>query len=137
MLSGQSRLSRKLNQVPPWSVFASYPALSEDLRAEIEFLRTTDRDEYEHVYEGICRQAVQGAIYRNDSPVDGLAAEQFASIDRSPAIYSSGIPNHETARAANVTIEAITENDRSQRIRNWLPDKCPPAPAGKWAKPVH
>jgi hypothetical protein len=48
--------------MPPGSVFASYPALSEELRAEIEFLRTTDPDEYDHVYEGICRQAVQGDL---------------------------------------------------------------------------
>ena len=33
------------------------PALSEELRLEIDHLRTTDPDEYEYVYEGMCRQA--------------------------------------------------------------------------------
>jgi hypothetical protein len=36
------------------------------LRGEIEHLRATDPDEYEHVYEGMCRQTVPGAVYRNE-----------------------------------------------------------------------
>jgi hypothetical protein len=38
-------------------------SLSDELRAEIEHLKATDPDEYEHVYEGMCRQAVTGAVY--------------------------------------------------------------------------
>lgn len=56
------------------------PALSDELRAEIEHLRVTDPDEYEHVYEGMCRQAVQGAVYRNEL----LAADKENRICRVP-----------------------------------------------------
>lgn len=38
------------------------PALSDELRAEIEHLKATDQDEYEHVYEDMCRQAVTGGL---------------------------------------------------------------------------
>ena len=54
--------------------------LSEELRAEIEHLRTTDPDEYECVYEGMCRQAVTGAVYRNEL----LAADKEGRICRVP-----------------------------------------------------
>ena len=36
--------------------------------------------EYEHVYEGMCRQAVQGAVYRNEL----LAADKENRICRVP-----------------------------------------------------
>jgi hypothetical protein len=47
---------------------------------EIEHLRATDPDEYEHVYEGMCRQALTGAIYRNEL----LAADKEGRICRVP-----------------------------------------------------
>jgi phage terminase large subunit len=52
------------------------PALSEELRVEIEHLKATDPDEYEHVYEGMCRQSVTGAVYRNEL----LAADKEGRI---------------------------------------------------------
>jgi phage terminase large subunit len=60
--------------------FRDNPALSEELRLEIEHLRATDPDEYEHVYEGMCRQAVTGAVYRNEL----LAADKENRICRVP-----------------------------------------------------
>ena len=56
------------------------PALSEELRVEIEHLKATDPDEYEHVYEGMCRQSVTGAVYRNEL----LAADKEGRICRVP-----------------------------------------------------
>jgi phage terminase large subunit len=56
------------------------PDLSDELRVEIEHLRATDPDEYEHVYEGMCRQAVTGAVYRNEL----LAADNEGRICRVP-----------------------------------------------------
>jgi phage terminase large subunit len=54
--------------------------LSDELKIEIEHLRTTDPDEFEHVYEGMCRQSVQGAVYRNEL----LAADKERRICRVP-----------------------------------------------------
>ena len=54
--------------------------LSDELKAEIEHLRKTDPDEYEHVYGGMCRQAVQGAVYKNEL----LAADKEGRICRVP-----------------------------------------------------
>jgi phage terminase large subunit len=54
--------------------------LSEELMAEIEHLKATDPDEYEHVYEGMCRQAVTGAVYKNEL----LAADKEGRICRVP-----------------------------------------------------
>ena len=56
------------------------PALSDELRVEIEHLKATDPDEYEHVYEGMCRQAVTGAVYRNEL----LAADKEGRVCRVP-----------------------------------------------------
>jgi phage terminase large subunit len=56
------------------------PGLSDELRAEIEHLKATDPDEYEHVDEGMCRQAVTGAVYRNEL----LAADKEGRICRVP-----------------------------------------------------
>jgi phage terminase large subunit len=52
------------------------PALSYELRAEIEHLKATDKDEYEHVYEDMYRQAVTGAVYKNEL----LAADEEGRI---------------------------------------------------------
>ena len=62
------------------------PNLSEELRAAIEHLKATDPDEYEHVYEGMCRQAVTGAVYKNEL----LAADREGRICRVP--YDSSKP---------------------------------------------
>jgi phage terminase large subunit len=70
---------------PPGSVVvkASYrdnPARSAELRAEIEHPKATYPDEYEHVYEGMCRQAVTGAVYRNEL----LAGDNEGRVCRVP-----------------------------------------------------
>ena len=54
------------------------PALSDELRGDIEHLRATDPDEYEYVYEGVCRQSVTGAVYKNEL----LAADKEGRICR-------------------------------------------------------
>ena len=56
------------------------PVLSDELKVEIEHLRATDPDEYEHVYEGMCRQSVTGAVYRNE-----LLRAGFAGCHMTPA----------------------------------------------------
>jgi phage terminase large subunit len=70
---------------PPGAVvvktsYRDNPYLSEELMVDIEHLKATDPDEYEYVYEGMCRQAVQGAIYRNEL----LAADKENRICRVP-----------------------------------------------------
>jgi phage terminase large subunit len=62
------------------------PALSEELRIEIEHLKAIDPDEYEHIYEGMCRQAVTGAVYRNEL----LAADKEGRI--CPVPYDASKP---------------------------------------------
>ena len=54
------------NAVVVKTSFLDNPSLSEELRLEIEHLKATDPDEYEYVYEGMCRQAVAGAVYKNE-----------------------------------------------------------------------
>ena len=66
---------------PPGAVvvktsYRDNPYLSEELRADIEHLKATDPDEYEHVYGGMCRQSVAGAVYRNEL----LAADKEGRI---------------------------------------------------------
>jgi len=40
--------------------------LSDEARADMEHLRQTDPDEFEHIYEGSCVQTIQGAIYAKE-----------------------------------------------------------------------
>jgi phage terminase large subunit len=56
------------------------PWFTDELREEMEHLRETDPDSYEHVYEGMCKLVVEGAIYRNEL----LAAEKEGRICRVP-----------------------------------------------------
>lgn len=54
---------------PPGAVvvktsYADNPYLSEEIRADIEHLRLTEPAEYAHVYEGACRQVVEGSVYK-------------------------------------------------------------------------
>jgi len=42
------------------------PWLTKELRDEMEHLKRTDPDEYDNVWEGICRPAAQGAIYTRE-----------------------------------------------------------------------
>ena len=70
---------------PPGAVvvktsFRDNPSLSEELRIEVEHLKATDPDEFEYVYGGMCRQAVAGAVYRNEL----LAADKEGRICRVP-----------------------------------------------------
>ena len=56
------------------------PWFPESLRRELEDLKAKDPDSYEHVYEGMCKQVVEGAIYRNEL----LATEKEGRICRVP-----------------------------------------------------
>jgi hypothetical protein len=71
----------------PWSRRRDNPALSDELRAEIERLKATDQDEYEHVYEDMCRQAVTGSVYKNEL----LAADKEGRICRVPYDASKSV----------------------------------------------
>ena len=56
------------------------PWFPEVLRQEMEHLKAKDPDSYEHVYEGMCKQTVEGAIYRQEL----LAADKEGRICRVP-----------------------------------------------------
>ncbi len=56
------------------------PFLSEEIRHDMEDLKLRDPEEFEHVYEGTCRPAVTGAVYRDQL----LAAEKEKRITRVP-----------------------------------------------------
>jgi hypothetical protein len=68
---GSRRAIRPRHSIPPGAVvvktsWRDNPALSDELEAEIEHLKVTDPDKYDHVYEGVCRQAVTGAVYKDE-----------------------------------------------------------------------
>jgi phage terminase large subunit len=84
-LDGDDAYKRFVISPPPNAVVVKTscrdnPALSDELRVEIEHLKATDPDEYERVYEGMCRQSVTGAVYRNEL----LAADKEGRICRVP-----------------------------------------------------
>lgn len=54
----------------PW-----FPAV---LKKEADYLKANDPDAYNHVYEGLCKQVVEGAIYKNEL----VAAEKDGRICR-------------------------------------------------------
>jgi phage terminase large subunit len=56
------------------------PYLSSEIKADIAHMKETDPDEYEHVYEGVCRPAVTGAVYKEQL----IAAEKEGRITRVP-----------------------------------------------------
>jgi phage terminase large subunit len=56
------------------------PWLSEEIRRDIEHLKAADPDAYEHIYEGMCKQVVEGAVYKNEL----LAADKEGRICRVP-----------------------------------------------------
>ncbi len=56
------------------------PFLSEELKADMADLKARDPQEFEHVYEGVCRPAVTGAVYREQL----IAAEKEGRITRVP-----------------------------------------------------
>jgi phage terminase large subunit len=62
------------------------PYLSEEIKADMADLKTRDPDEFEHVYEGVCRPAVQGAVYKDQL----IAAEKEGRVTRVP--YDSSRP---------------------------------------------
>lgn len=64
------------------------PWFPEVLRQEMEHLKAKDPDSYEHVYEGMCKQTVEGAIYRQEL----LAADKEGRITRVP--YDANKPVH-------------------------------------------
>jgi len=64
------------------------PWFPEVLRKEMEHLRAQSEDDYQHVYEGACRQVVEGAIYRAEL----IAADKAGRITRVP--YDPTQPVH-------------------------------------------
>lgn len=56
------------------------PYLSDEIRKDMADLKKRDPDEFEHVYEGVCRPAVQGAVYKEQL----IAAEKEGRITRVP-----------------------------------------------------
>ncbi|MFC5861078.1 PBSX family phage terminase large subunit [Acidicapsa dinghuensis] len=56
------------------------PYLSDELKQDMEDLKARDPDEFEHVYEGVCRPAVQGAVYKEQL----IAAEKANRITSVP-----------------------------------------------------
>lgn len=58
------------------------------LRAEMEALKLKDEADYDHVYEGACKQVVEGAIYRAEI----MAAESEGRLTRIP--YDAQHPVH-------------------------------------------
>lgn len=62
---------RFVENTPPNTIlipisFRDNPWLTSELVAEMEHLKKTDPDEYDNVWEGICRPAAQGAIYTRE-----------------------------------------------------------------------
>lgn len=64
------------------------PWFPEVLKKEMEHLKAKDPDAYQNVYEGICKQVVEGAIYKNEL----IAAEKESRITRVP--YDRTKPVH-------------------------------------------
>lgn len=62
------------------TTYRDNPFLSDESRAAIAHMKATDPDTYEHVYEGVCKAAVAGAIYREQL----VAAEKEKRITRVP-----------------------------------------------------
>lgn len=56
------------------------PYLSKELKDDMADLKAKDPDEFEHVYEGVCRPAVQGAVYKEQL----IAAEKEGRMTRVP-----------------------------------------------------
>jgi phage terminase large subunit len=46
--------------------YGDNPFLSETAKKDIERLKVTDPDGYEHIYMGMCKQVVEGAVYRTE-----------------------------------------------------------------------
>ena len=66
------------NAVVVKTSFRDNPALSEELMVEIEHLKATDPDEYEHVYEGMCLQT--GRSIRDQSIAAGRRVRVMPQI---------------------------------------------------------
>lgn len=64
------------------------PWFPRELRDEMEELRARDPDEYEHIYEGSTKSAVEGAVYK----LELRAAEKAGRITRVP--YDATQPVH-------------------------------------------
>lgn len=56
------------------------PYLSDEIKQDMADLKARDPEEFEHVYEGVCRPAVQGAVYKEQI----LEAEKQGRITRVP-----------------------------------------------------
>lgn len=56
------------------------PYLSDEIKADMADLKAKDPMEFEHVYEGVCRPAVQGAVYKEQL----IAAEKEGRVTRVP-----------------------------------------------------
>lgn len=62
------------------TTYRDNPFLSAESKRTIAHMKATDPDEFEHVYEGVCRAAVAGAIYKEQL----TAAEKENRITRVP-----------------------------------------------------
>jgi len=62
--------------------------MTDDQRAKMAHLKATDPNEYEYVYEGVCRQVIEGAIFRAEL----IAAEKAQRITYVP--YEPNAPVH-------------------------------------------
>lgn len=85
MLATDETYRRFVLQPPKGAVvvktsYRDNPFLSEELKADMADLKSRDPDEFEHVYEGVCRPAVQGAVYKEQL----IAAEKEGRITRVP-----------------------------------------------------
>lgn len=65
--------------------FRDNPWFPDVLRAEMEDLKKRNIDEYNNVWEGQCRQTLDGAIYANEIR-DALLADRFRSVPYNPAL---------------------------------------------------
>lgn len=64
------------------------PWVSDVIRQEIADLQARDPDEYDYIYGGVCRQTVEGAIYRSEL----IAADKEGRLTRVP--YNAQHPVH-------------------------------------------
>jgi phage terminase large subunit len=80
--------TKKVDAVVAKINYMDNPWFPDTLRAEMQATRENSEDDYLHIYEGFCKQVVEGAIYRNEL----LAADKEQRICRVP--YDATKPVH-------------------------------------------
>lgn len=73
-------ISPPTNSTPVKINWRDNPWFPDVLRQEMEDLKAKSPDDYEHVYEGMCKQVVEGAIYRKEL----LEADKAGRMTRVP-----------------------------------------------------